>query len=64
MLVFQVSLGTAERLTQLFAYPNIPGSSQTLGDTIAHWFGQTLERDGLTAQGAQFNVQFDASGAP
>ncbi len=62
MLVFQVSLGTAERLTQLFAYPNIPGSSQTLGDTIAHWFGQTLERDGLTAQGAQFNVQFDASG--
>ncbi len=62
MLVLTVPLGTAGTLTHLFAYPNIPGSSETLIDTISHWFSQTLERDGFTAQGATFNVQVDGGG--
>jgi hypothetical protein len=61
MLVFTVPLGTADALTQLYSYPNIPGGSATLADTIKHWFGQTLDRDGLTDQGAQFNVQVDGT---
>ena len=44
-----VPLGSAGDLTQLFSYPNVPGSTQSLSDTITHWFGQTLERDGFTA---------------
>lgn len=61
MLVFTVPLGSADTLTQLFSYPNIPGGTATLAETIEHWFGQTLDRDGLTAQGATFNVQADGS---
>ncbi len=62
MLVFSIPLGSADMLTQLFSYPNIPGGTDSLADTIGHWFSQTLDRDGLTAQGATFNVQVDASG--
>lgn len=65
MLVFTVPLGTGDTLAQLYSYPNTPGNSATatatLLDTIAHWFGQTLQRDGLTALGAQFNVQVDGT---
>ena len=38
---------TREQLEILFTYPNIKGSDESLEDTILHWFGQTLERDGL-----------------
>ncbi len=62
MLVFTVPLGTIETLTPLFSYPNIPGDGASLIDTISHWFAQTLDRDGLTALGATFNVQPDGAG--
>ena len=35
-----------QQLKVLFSYPNIPDTDDTLDDTILHWFGQTLERDG------------------
>ena len=60
-LVFTIPLGTATNLTTLFAYPNIPGSSESLADTILHWFNQTLARDGLASQGAAATVQFDGT---
>lgn len=46
---------TREQLETLFAWPNIrptPGEApaDTLEETILHWFGQTLERDGLSAK--------------
>ncbi len=62
MLVFTVPLGTIETLTPLFSYPNILGDGASLIDTISHWFAQTLDRDGLTALGATFNVQPDGAG--
>ena len=60
-LVFTIPLGTTASVTTLFAYPNIPGSSESLADTILRWFDQTLSRDGLTAQGAAARVQFDGT---
>jgi len=51
-----IALGTAARLTALYSYPNSPSSKLTLAQTIEHWFGQTLQRDGLTAKGATAKV--------
>nr|MDQ3350104.1 hypothetical protein [Acidobacteriota bacterium] len=61
MLVFTIPLGTAANLAALFAYPNIPGSSETLENTILHWFNQTLARDGMASRGAVATVQFDGA---
>lgn len=53
MATVSICLGkNEEQLKILFAYPNIPdqdntGSQESLVDTIMHWFGQTLGRDGL-----------------
>lgn len=57
-----ISLGAADRLAQLYSYPNFPGDTRSLADTIAHWFGMTLDRDGLTALGASSSVRVDGSG--
>lgn len=38
---------TDDELKIVYSYPNIPRSREPLEDTILHWFGQTLERDGL-----------------
>lgn len=52
-----IPLGTAERLTVLYSYPNFPGDTRSLAATIEHWFGMTLDRDGFTAQDASLSVQ-------
>ncbi len=61
MLVFTIPLGDADSVAALFAYPNIPGSTETLPDTILHWIDQTLSRDGMSSQGAAATVQLDGS---
>lgn len=48
-------LGTADVLTLLYSYPNNadllgPNGGEALADTIAHWFGLTLKRDGLAGK--------------
>lgn len=44
-----IKLGKSEdQLKILFAYPNTPNDNESLSQTIMHWFGQTLFRDGLT----------------
>ena len=35
-----------QELEILFSYPNVPDSGNNLEETILHWFGQTLRRDG------------------
>ncbi len=50
-LIFTVPLGPVASVTEVFAYPNIPGSGETLPDTIMHWVNQSLERDGLLSRG-------------
>lgn len=52
MIKQTILLGEQARLSALYSYPNIPDSSETLRETILHWFCQTLERDGLKARGA------------
>ncbi|MDP1859175.1 MAG: hypothetical protein Q8K82_10910 [Gemmatimonadaceae bacterium] len=61
MLVFTIPLGSAAELAERFAYPNIPGSSASLADTILHWFNQTLARDGPAPQGAEATVEVDGA---
>lgn len=41
------ALGDEQELTGLYSYPNKPGSSETLADTIEHYIQQTLRRDGF-----------------
>ncbi|QKE62738.1 hypothetical protein HNE05_04980 [Aquipseudomonas campi] len=60
----QVSLGSVERVTRLFAYPNncsvICYRDWTLEQTVAHYLGQSLQRDGYGS--AQVNVSSDSNG--
>ncbi len=42
-----VPLGSSSALTQLYSYPNKPGGSESLADTIAHYTTQTTQRDGM-----------------
>lgn len=44
-----ITLGLTDDVAQVFSYPNVPGSRQSLPDTIKHWFDQTLQRDGFGA---------------
>ncbi len=55
--VFRVPLGNAIELALLFSYPNVPGSSESLGDTILHWVNQSLQRDGLAKLGAAARIE-------
>ncbi len=50
-----------EDLKILFAYPNIPGSKESLEDTILHWFGQTLERDGFSEPKTKASIRIEGS---
>ena len=55
-----ISLGTEDRLTVLYSYPNITGDkSTTLAATIEHWFGQTLVRDGCAGAKAKVRITGD-----
>jgi len=51
-----VPLGTTQDVTNLYSYPNCsqncpsPQYPQTLGQTVAHYLTQTLQRDGLDGQ--------------
>ncbi|MEZ6058119.1 MAG: hypothetical protein R3C01_15580 [Planctomycetaceae bacterium] len=47
-----IELGTKEELIQLYSWPNITGSKETLTATILHWFRKTLVNDGFTAKKA------------
>lgn len=51
MATISIPLGDADKLKVLYSYPNIPGTEdrESLADTILHWLGQTLTRDGLDA---------------
>ncbi|WCD81957.1 hypothetical protein [Pseudomonas sp. TUM22785] len=60
----QVSLGSQERVTRLFAYPNncnvICYRDWTLEQTVEHYLGQSLKRDGIA--GGQVKVGRDDKG--
>lgn len=61
MATFSIALGSADRLVRLYAYPNKPGSTDSLADTILHWFKQTLARDGFATQGANAGIRVESS---
>jgi|GEM_PF-511722 len=61
MSITTISLGTADRLTVLYSYPNFTGDKSSLAQTITHWFGMTLDRDGYKSQ-ATASVRIDGSG--
>lgn len=48
MTLVSIELGGAETVGALYSWPNIPGSTDSLAETILHWFNQTLRRDGAT----------------
>jgi len=56
-----IPLGDAERVGQLYSWPNVPHSDESLADTVTHWFSLTLERDGLAAAGATASCRTDAA---
>lgn len=56
-----IPLGNTEQLTELYSYPNTPGSSDSLTDTVLHWFLLTLQRDGITAPGASARVILESA---
>jgi hypothetical protein len=58
---YSIPLGAEDRVADLYSYPNSPGSAESLGQTVEHWFGQTLERDGLAARGATSSVRVEGS---
>lgn len=46
----RIDLGAADRVALLFSYPNSPAPhSEKLEDTVLHWFGKTMEKDGVVA---------------
>ena len=51
-----ITLGSARKLVDIFSYPNEPGSTESLPETIEHWLNQTLARDGYAAKGACCSV--------
>jgi deoxyribonuclease-2 len=55
-LSVRIPLGSSFRVAQLYSYPNAPNLGRTLEGTVLHWFGLTLDRDGLSAQGARATV--------
>lgn len=42
-----ITLGTVPIVETVFAYKNIPGQDESLEETVRHWLGQTLARDGF-----------------
>lgn len=51
-----ISLGSEDRVSQLFSFKNSPSLNWTLAQTVKHWFDMTLDRDGLKAKGAKASV--------
>lgn len=43
---FVIDLGMEAELIELYSWPNIKGSKESLKSTILHWFNQTLKNDG------------------
>ncbi len=54
-----IPLGKKDDLKIVYSYPNIPGSTESLEDTILHWIGMTLERDGLKKEQASIRIEKD-----
>lgn len=54
-----IELGKADQLKVLFSYPNLPDQhpEPTLDETILHWVGQSLCRDGLKKEMASLRVE-------
>jgi len=55
MSKISINLGKESDLKILFSYPNVYGAGESLDETILHWLGQTLERDGLEKNMASIN---------
>lgn len=43
-----IDLGTEQKLTELYSWPNNPAQPESLADTIDHYLTQTAMRDGIT----------------
>jgi len=50
-----------EDLKILFSYPNTPDCKDSLEDTILHWIGQTLVRDGFAKTKAKASIRVEGS---
>jgi len=61
MASFRIKLGSASTLVKLFSYPNKPGSTESLAETILHWFNQMLARDGFAAKGGTASVRAEGT---
>ena len=59
MSTTSIPLGTTEQVKVLFAYPNLPSSDEPLADTVRHWVGATLVRDGCKAEMASVRTEGD-----
>ena len=57
-----IALGTEDRVSQLYSFPNSPTCVWTLSETVKHWFDMTLERDGLAEKGARASVSVGTQG--
>ena len=69
MALCSINLGSEETLRGAYSWPNIPGSAETLADTILHWFAQTLQRDAVVGLAASIRIAdggyiLDLDGAP
>ncbi|NTS77826.1 hypothetical protein HR060_13280 [Catenovulum sp. SM1970] len=62
MAQVEIPLGKEEQLIQLYSFPNIPGSKETLSETILHWFKQTLERDGFASKDNPATAEINVNG--
>ncbi len=54
-----ITLGTVPTVETVFAYKNIPDQNESLEETVKHWLGQTLARDGF--DNATINVSQSVS---
>jgi hypothetical protein len=61
MATCSICLGTQDRVGQLYSYPNAPADTESLADTVRHWFNLTLQRDGLAEQGATSAARIDGA---
>ncbi len=62
MAATSIDLGPEADVAQLYSYPNASGGTDTLSQTVLHWFTLTLQRDGLAAAGATAAVNVHADG--
>ncbi len=52
-----IPLGSLNRVSQLFSWPNAASLGWTVTETVAHWLTMTLKRDGLADKGATLTVR-------